>query len=362
VTAVEGTGAEVLVRREGTLGHLILNRPRAMNALTHGMMMAIGRALTEWATDDAVHAVLLTGAGERGLCAGGDIVAIYRDAVAGGADTQTFWADEYQVNLQIARYPKPLIALMDGLVLGGGVGVSAHASVRLVTERPKVGMPETAIGFVPDVGGTYLFARSPGELGTHLALTAGTATGSDAIMLGLADRYVPSENVPALQRALGEMPDSSTLPSILDSFTKTPPEAPLLASQAWIDACYSADTVEQIVANLQQSTQADARAAAEVILAKSPTAVKVTLESLRRARHLPTLEAALDQEFRVSVHSLARPDFREGIRAMVIDKDRTPKWSPPALAGVSDDEVMSHFTDLGADELRLATLARPHTN
>lgn len=353
---------EVLVRREGTLGHLILNRPRAMNALTHDMMMAIGRTLTEWATDDAVHAVLLTGAGERGLCAGGDIVAIYRDAVAGGTGTHTFWADEYPVNLQIARFPKPFIALMDGLVLGGGVGVSAHASVRIVTERTKVGMPETAIGFVPDVGGTYLFARSPGEFGTHLGLTAGTATGADAIMLGLADRYLPSASAPALVRALGEMSDGSELEATLDAFTEVPPEAPLLDSRAWIDACYAADTAEQIIANLQQSTEADARATADLILAKSPTAVKVTLESLRRARQLPSLEAVLEQEFRVSVHSLTRPDFREGIRAMVIDKDRTPHWSPATLAEVSQDEVTSHFEDLGPAELRLSALARPQKN
>ncbi|KGJ72781.1 3-hydroxyisobutyryl-CoA hydrolase [Cryobacterium roopkundense] len=362
MTAVEPTEPEVLVRREGTLGHLILNRPRAMNALTHRMMMTIGRQLTDWETDDAVHAVLLTGAGERGLCAGGDIVAIYRDTVAGGTGTSTFWADEYPVNLQIARYPKPFIAMMDGVVLGGGMGVSAHASIRIVTERTKVGMPETAIGFVPDVGGTYLFGRSPGELGTHLALTAGTATGADAIRLGLADRYLASEKVPALVRALGEMTAGSDLQSTLDSFTEAPPAAPLLASQSWIDACYSADTAEQIVANLQQSPEADARATADVILAKSPTAVKVTLESLRRARKLPNLEAVLEQEFRVSIHSLKRPDFREGIRAMVIDKDRTPQWSPPELADVSDAEVASHFDDLGADELRLTALAHPHSN
>ncbi|KFF59328.1 3-hydroxyisobutyryl-CoA hydrolase [Cryobacterium sp. MLB-32] len=362
MTAAQEPEPEVLVRREGGIGHLILNRPKAMNALTHGMMMTIGRTLTEWATDDAVHAVLLTGAGERALCAGGDIVAIYRDTVAGGTGTETFWAGEYPVNLQIARYPKPFIAVMDGLVLGGGVGVSAHAAVRIVTERTKVGMPETAIGFVPDVGGTYLFSRSPGELGTHLALTAGTATGADAIMLGLADRFMPSENLPALVRALEQMSHVDDLPATLDSVTETPPPAPLLASVAWIDACYSAPTAELIVANLQQSTSADARATADAILAKSPTAVKVTLESLRRARQLPSLEAVLEQEFRVSIHSLKRPDFREGIRAMVIDKDRTPQWSPGTLEDVSDDEVASHFTDLGPDELRLTELARPHTN
>src|SRR3954470_4177803 len=170
---MDSSEPEVLIRRQGRLGHIVLNRPKAINALTHNVVREILAVLAGWEHDDGVATVLVTGAGERGLCAGGDVVAIYRDALAGGSETAAFWADEYTLNARIARYPKPYVAFMDGLVLGGGVGVSAHGSARIVTERTKVGMPETGIGFVPDIGGTWLLSRAPGELGTHLALTAG---------------------------------------------------------------------------------------------------------------------------------------------------------------------------------------------
>ena len=195
---------EILLQRTGRLGHIVLNRPKAINALNDSMITSITAALREWAEDDAVETVLISGAGERGLCAGGDIVAIYRHMKDGG--DQLFWEDEYRMNSLISRYPKPIVAFMDGVVLGGGVGVSAHASYRVVTERTKIGMPETRIGFVPDVGGCFLYSRAPGELGTHLALTAGTGTGADAIVMGLADYFVDSAELPALAAALAEAP------------------------------------------------------------------------------------------------------------------------------------------------------------
>ena len=184
--------AEVLFERRGRLGVVTLNRPNAVNALTAGMASAMLEQLTLWADDDAVAAVLVRGAGDRGLCAGGDIVAIYRDMLDGGDATAGFWAEEYRLNLLISEYPKPYVAFMDGLVLGGGVGISAHGSVRIVTERTRMGMPETTIGFVPDVGGTLLLSRSPGESGTHAALTGAHLSGADALFLGLADHFVPS--------------------------------------------------------------------------------------------------------------------------------------------------------------------------
>ncbi|TFD46560.1 enoyl-CoA hydratase/isomerase family protein [Cryobacterium frigoriphilum] len=342
--------ASVLVHHDGHLGHLVLNRPRALNALTAEMVQSIGRALTEWATDDAVHVVLITGSGERGLCAGGDIVGIHRDAEAGGTQTASFWAAEYPVNALIAGYPKPIVALMDGIVFGGGVGLSAHAAVRLVTERSTIGMPETAIGFVPDVGGTLLLSRAPGELGTHLALTADTMTGPDAIALGFADRFLRSARIPELVAGLA----TQELQEVLAAVTEPAPPAPLLQQRHWINACYAVDTVEAILGRLDASTEAGAVAAAASIRSNSPTAVKVTLASLRRARLLPSLESVLEQEFRVSQHSLDRPDFREGIRARVIDKDQAPRWNPATLAEVSDAEVEAHFADLGERELGLA--------
>ncbi|KUM37398.1 enoyl-CoA hydratase/isomerase family protein [Arthrobacter sp. EPSL27] len=342
---------EILLRREGHLGHIILNRPQAINALTHAMVTRIAAALDDWEHDDAVATVLLTGAGERGLCAGGDIVAIHRDAVNHGTGTERFWADEYRLNARIADYPKPYVAIMDGLVLGGGVGVSAHGSLRVVTERTKLGMPETGIGFVPDVGGTYLLSRAPGELGTHAALTAANLSGADAIALGFADHFVDQKTLPALRQALAW--DSAA--EAVRSFARGdfPPSA-LAAERVWIDDCYATNTVEEIVSALHASGVPAAQAAAESILAKSPTALKLTLESLRRARTSGSLPETLEQEYRVSVRCLAGRDLAEGIRAQVIDKDRRPQWVPATLEAVPPADVAAYFTDLGPRELCLS--------
>lgn len=212
---------DVLFERRGHLGIVTLNRPKAANALNDGMVKAMLRQLTAWADDDAVATVLVRGAGDRGLCAGGDIVAIYKDMLHGGTATADFWADEYRLNALISHYPKPYVAFMDGLVLGGGVGVSAHGSVRVVTERTRTGMPETTIGFVPDVGGTLLLSRSPGEAGTHAALTGAHLSGADALFLGLADHFVPSGNLPALAEAL----ESSTAEAAVERFAQAAPDS-----------------------------------------------------------------------------------------------------------------------------------------
>lgn len=343
---------EILLRRDGHLGHIILNRPKAINALTHAMVTRIAAALEAWEHDDGVATILLTGAGERGLCAGGDIVAIHRDAVNHGTETERFWADEYRLNARIAQYPKPYVAVMDGLVLGGGVGVSAHGSLRVVTERTKVGMPETSIGFVPDVGGTHLLSRAPGELGTHVALTAGTVSGSDAIALGFADHFVDSSALPALMEALAWENAAEAVRTFAPDYV---PPAALAADRDWIDGCYAFDTIEEILDALHASKVPTAQAAAESILAKSPTALKLTLESLRRARTSGSLAETLEQEYRVSLRCLAGPDLAEGIRAQVIGKDRRPQWSPATLDAVSAADVARYFTGLGPRELRLAT-------
>ncbi len=351
------TEPEVLLYRDGHLARIVLNRPRALNALTHPMICAIAAALTEWADDPEVHTVLLTGSGDRALCAGGDIVSIYRDARTNPDENAQFWADEYTLNAQIRRYPKPYVALMDGIVLGGGVGVSAHASHRVVTERTMLGMPETTIGFVPDVGGTYLYSRAPGELGTHLALTATTMTGADAIALGLADTFLESTEIDSLIDALTRLPAAS---AIAKHAAATVPPAPLLAEQTWIDQCYAGNDLSVIIDRLQASGVAAAQDAASTILAKAPTAARVTLESLRRASTLNSLEEVLQQEYRVSLRMVAGPDVVEGIRAQVIDKDRSPRWQPSTLAAVTDAAVQAHFQPLGDRELRLPN--KPHRN
>ncbi|NYD78473.1 enoyl-CoA hydratase/isomerase family protein [Arthrobacter cupressi] len=360
-----GDEAEVLFEQRGGLGVATLNRPKAVNALNHGMVLALLEQLSAWAADDSVAAVLVHGAGERGLCAGGDIVAIYQDMLDGGHATADFWRDEYRLNDLIARYPKPYVAFMDGLVLGGGVGVSAHGSHRIVTERTRTGMPETTIGFVPDVGGTLLLSRSPGETGTHAALTGAHLSGADALYLGLADHFVPSAELPALAAALekatleGPTPDDAVA-----RFAEAPPASALAGQREWIDAAYSSDDAEEIVRRLRGlgnhgAAGGEAAEAADTIEAKSPTSVKVTLESLRRVRGR-SLEEALAQEFRVGVHCLAGADFREGIRAQVMDKDRNPQWKPATLAGVDRAAVERYFEPLDGQELTFESKESRH--
>lgn len=340
----------VLLRREGRAGHLVLNRPRAINALNHAMVRIMADALDAWERDDSVATVVLTGAGERGLCAGGDIRSIHDDVRAGRAEASAaLWHDEYLLNARIARFPKPYVAVMDGIVMGGGVGVSAHGSVRVVTERSRVAMPETGIGFVPDVGGTYLLTRTPGELGTHLALT-GTAVGAgDALLCGLADHFVPSERLREFTAAL----TGSEAADVVRQYAAEPPAGELAGHREWIDHCYAADSVEEIVDRLHACGDRHAKEAAETILAKSPTSLKVTLAALRRARELPSLEAVLDQEYRVSCAALGSPDLPEGIRAQVVDKDRRPRWSPAELGQVTEADVARYFEPTGRGSLGL---------
>lgn len=344
----------VLTHTEGRVLHITLNRPSALNALNHAMVLRIDAALTEAERDDAVTAVLITGAGERGLCAGGDIRSLHDDARAGGTASLAFWRDEYRLNARVARYPKPYVAVMDGIVMGGGVGISAHGDVRIVTERSRVAMPETGIGFVPDVGGTHLLASAPGELGTHLALTAGAVGAGDALLCGLADHFVPARRLTALTSALTGCRTPDEIHAAVRAHASPSPEGELGTHRDWIDTCYRADTVEEILDRLDDSGVPAAKQAAAEILAKSPTALKVTLSALRRARRLDSLEAVLDQEYRTSSTAFARPDFVEGVRARIIDKDRRPRWSPADLTRVTDDDVQEFFAPLGERELGLA--------
>ncbi len=340
----------VLLHRDGHAAHVVLNRPRAINALTHEMVGVIAAALEEWREDDAVRTVVLTGAGERGLCAGGDIVALWRDAKEGGTEAAAFWADEYRLNALIASYPKAYVAIMDGIVLGGGIGLSAHAPERVVTERSRIGMPETGIGFLPDVGGTYLLSHAPGETGTHLGLTAGSVGAGDAIAIGLADHYVPSERLPALLAALA----TQDADEALAAFEQPAPASPLAAARSWLDTAYAGDDATAIVARLRALGDEEATRAAEAIEAKSPTSVRVTLRALREAAGMDRLEPALDLEYRLALRFHASHDFVEGVRAQVVDKDRNPRWSPARLAEVSEADVAAYFAPAGDRELGLA--------
>ncbi|MEO6114793.1 MAG: enoyl-CoA hydratase/isomerase family protein [Pseudolysinimonas sp.] len=348
---IEPLDDEVQLRRAGDLGQLILNRPRSINALNHGMVRTLAATLAEWQADDGVRTVLLSGAGERGLCAGGDIVAIYTAVLGGRDDALHFWADEYALDAAISRSPKPFVALMDGLVLGGGIGLSAHSGIRVVTERTRVGMPEVSIGFFPDVGGTYLLAHAPGELGTHLGLTGGTATGADAIAMGMADHFVPSERLTELTAAL----ETRAAAEVVAEFAIDAPASELLAQRSWIDELYTGDDAEAILERLAASPVPEAQEAAATIRSKSPTSVAITLAALRRSVGLTSLEAALDQDYRVATRVSRGTEVIEGIRAQVIDKDRNPQWSPATLAEVAPATVEEYFAPLGDAELGLAT-------
>jgi enoyl-CoA hydratase len=343
----------VLVRVEGRAGHLTLNRPDALNALTLDMVRLIDAALDDLQDDPVVTTVIIDGAGDRALCAGGDIVSIYEAARAGDRAPRTFWAEEYRLNARIARFPKPIVAIMDGIVMGGGVGISAHASHRVVTERSMVAMPEVGIGFAPDVGGTWLLARAPGEVGTHLALTAGRVGAADAIYCGLADHHILSSELDRLVRGL-RWDDA---PEVIAGLASTPAEGRLAGSRSWIDEAYGADTVTGIIERLRAGG-ADAVASAAKIEANSPTALTVTLRALRAARGLASLEASLEMEHRISSTFLDTADFVEGVRAAVIDKDRAPKWDPGALADVADADVDRFFAprpdDLHLDPAKAA--------
>ncbi|MGJ6122641.1 enoyl-CoA hydratase/isomerase family protein [Mycolicibacterium sp. Y3] len=330
---------DILVSVRNGVGILTLNRPRAINSLNDVMVAGIARALTDWEHDDAITAVLLTGAGERGLCAGGDVVALYHSALAGGAAARSFWWDEYLLNAHIGRFAKPYVALMDGIVMGGGVGVAAHGNVRVVTEKTKMGMPEVGIGFIPDVGGTYLLSRAPGRLGLHAALTGAPFSGADAIAMGFADHFVPHDRLADFAEAV--IADGHE--DALRSYAEEPPASELLAQRHWIDSCYAGDTVAEILTDLRGHDEQAARDAADLIATRSPIALSVTLTAVRRAEHLHSLEEVLQQEYRVSVASVASHDFVEGIRAQLVDKDRNPTWSPATLELCDDAAVDAYF-------------------
>ncbi|ABD88634.1 enoyl-CoA hydratase/isomerase family protein [Rhodopseudomonas palustris] len=346
---------ELLVRREGTAGVIRLNRPKAINALTLEMARGIDAALDVFAADPDVALVLLEGAGERGLCAGGDIRTLYNSARQGGDLGPVFWREEYLLNARIAGFAKPYVALMDGLVMGGGVGISGHGSVRVVSETTKIAMPEVGIGFFPDVGGTYLLSWAPGESGAYFGLTGAIMNSADAIYAGFADVDVPAHQWPALRDALIQArrgASASTVRGIVAGFAATPQPGPAERHRDQIDAAFAHDTVEQIVAALSRDGSAFATTTLQALNSKSPTSLKVALRLLRSARHAPSLEACLVDEYRAALEVFVSADFVEGIRAAVIDKDRSPKWRPSRLEDVGDDIVARYFEPRGDRELR----------
>jgi enoyl-CoA hydratase len=343
---------DIIVRREGALRRVTLNRPKALNAITLDMAVTMTEALRSWAADPAVGTVLIDGAGERAFCAGGDIRALYDAAKSGLPLPEKFWAIEYKLNVMIARYPKPFIAIMDGLVMGGGVGLSAHAAHRVVTDRAAIAMPEVGIGFFPDVGACYLLAHAPGGTGSYLALTGSRAAAADAIYCGLADIHIPAARLAEIPAALADCRTADEVRTHLGKLATPPASGRLAAARAWIDACYSADSVEEIVDRLQNSQAGEIAAALETMRKASPTSLKITLRNLRDAAKFSRVEDCFRQDYRVALACVAEHDFIEGIRAAVVDKDRHPSWCPDSLEAVTPDLVTRHFRSVGALELK----------
>jgi enoyl-CoA hydratase len=342
---------DVLVREHGALRRLTLNRPNALNALTLGMASTMTTYLHAWAGDDSAGAVLIDGAGERGLCAGGDLRALYDAAKAKDLLPEKFWATEYHLDVLIARYPKPVVAIMDGVVMGGGVGISAHAAHRVVTERSAVAMPEVSIGYFPDVGASFVLARSPGRTGTHLALTGSRIGAADAIYCGLADIHVPASSLADLPMRLAGCRSTQDVRAALKEMSTLPAPGKLAAAQPWIDDCYDTENVEDILARLVASKAEDARSALAILQKMSPTSLKITLRNVRSAVSFKRVEESFQQDYRISLACIAEHDFIEGIRATIVDKDRNPVWRPAKLEDVTPDIVDRHFRPVGALEL-----------
>jgi enoyl-CoA hydratase len=342
---------DVLVRQYGALRRLTLNRPKALNALTLDMAVAMTQWLRAWAGDDAVGAVLIDGAGERGLCAGGDLRALYDAVKINDPLPAKFWATEYKLDVLIARYRKPAIVVMDGLTMGGGVGISAHAAHRVVTERSAIAMPEVGIGYFPDVGVAFLLARTPGLVGTHLALTGARIGAADAIYCGLADVHISTAALTELPALLADCRTAPQVRARLGELSTPPAAGNMEAARPWIDGCYGAETVEAVCARLQSSMHDAARAAFETLLNMSPTSLKITLRNIRAALSFGKVEDSFRQDYRISLACIAAHDFIEGIRAAIVDKDRHPVWRPDRLEDVTPEIVERHFRPLGDSEL-----------
>jgi enoyl-CoA hydratase len=340
---------EIIIRREGRAGRITLNRPKALNALTYPQIGQISDALEAWREDDAVKLVILDGAGDRALCAGGDVLSLYEKRDDGGRFASRFWWDEYHLNAMIARYPKPYVALQDGIVMGGGIGLSAHASHRVVTERSMLAMPETGIGLVPDVGGMWLLGRAPGHFGEYLGLLGERMNAGDAILMEFADTCVQSDTLDDLIGAL-VAPDGDPVGVTIANFAAAPPPPVIAARQDSVDEIFGLGSVEEIIAALALGTEDWQTKAFEAAGQRSPLAMKLTLAAVREARAMTSLEDSLNLEYRLVTRLFRHGEFIEGIRALLVDKDKTPQWNPRKLEEVSEEMVASFLAPLPAGE------------
>jgi len=340
---------EVLLEQRGRIGLITLNKPKALNALSLAMIHAIEPQLKSWATDDGVDAVVIQGAGEKAFCAGGDIRDLYEGR---GTDFgPTYYAAEYKLNVLIHTYPKPYIALMDGVTMGGGVGMSVHGSHRVVSDRILFAMPETGIGLFPDIGASWFLPCCPGEVGMYLGLTGHRLRAADTLYAGIGDVHVPADRLDGLLDTLAAAKalDGDGVAAILRDVAVDPGDAPLAAHREAIDRCFAGDSVEDILARLAAEDSEWARAQIETLAGKSPTALKVTFRQLREGARIESIADIMTMEYRLADRSFRGHDLFEGIRAVVIDKDGAPKWNPTTLDAVSEADVDEYFQPVAGE-------------
>lgn len=346
---------DVLFQVTGSTGEIILNRPKALNALNGGMVDAITAQLLAWVEDDRVIQILIRAAEGKAFCAGGDIRAMYDEGPCSGLPTpgstaDMFFRKEYFMNHLIHTYPKPYVALIDGICMGGGLGISVHGSHRVVTENALMAMPETAIGLFPDVGGTYFLNACPGHVGRYLGLTGARVGAGDALYAGLATHYCPADHLGPLRDQVVACETTGDLKAVFDKTVDCPGKFPLIQNRVAIDHHFALETVADILASLQAKDGVFERETLALFAGKSPTSLKVTLEQLRRGQGL-SIDAAFAQEFVLTQHFMAAPDFFEGVRALLVDKDKNPRWQPDSLDKVGP--VTAYFDPKGLKPLDL---------
>jgi enoyl-CoA hydratase len=339
---------ELLTRRDGVAGYLSLNRPKAIHALTHPMCTAMVEALLAWRGEPRVQAIIVEHSEGRGFCSGGDINLLRHSALNdGGVSGSAFFHDEYQLNHLMFTYEKPIVAFMDGITMGGGVGISQPAQYRVATENTRFAMPETGIGLFPDVGGGWYLSRLKGRLGQFLALTGARLDGAECLWAGLATHYLPASAIPeAKQRIAG----GEDIGGVLTALSVTPPEVRIAAHAADIAHHFASDTLEDVLASLEADDGEWAAKELATLRTKSPQACKISLRQLAEGAALTDFADNMAMEYRISARVLVRPDFAEGVRAVIVDKDQAPKWNPPTPEGVTDAELDAIFAPLPTNQ------------
>ena len=339
---------EILAFEEGKVGRLRLNRPKAIHALNEPMCRAMIDALVAWRSDSEIALVMLDHAEGRGFCAGGDVRAVAESGKGDGVAARSFFHAEYQLNHLLFTFAKPVVSFLDGIVMGGGVGICLPAKYRVATERTMFAMPEATIGLFPDVGGGWYLSRLPGRLGQYLALTAARLDGADAKAIGLATHYIPSDALEDVKAKL--LADPRDVEAILDAASVTPPTAPILARRGEIDRLFAADTLEDIIATLEADRSEWAQKTLAGLRTKSPQSCKVALRLLREGARRTDFADEMRAEYGLAAHVSMRPDFIEGVRALLVDKDNAPVWNPATPEGVTETMLDTIFAAMPPGE------------